>query len=159
MVRLNATATVFAAASIMKLQPGASFSTLCQGSPRHQNHAVTQRRRRSMNLSVSSNPSDAEDVYDVVVVGSGIGGLCAAAMCSLYGYKTAVFESHYAPGGCAHGFVARAKGIEGDFLFDTGPSFFSGLNPTFPPKPPTPLELCWMPLKKGWSVRNTPVLA
>jgi phytoene dehydrogenase-like protein len=93
-----------------------------------------------MNLSVSSNPSDAEDVYDVVVVGSGIGGLCAAAMCSLYGYKTAVFESHYAPGGCAHGFVARAKGIEGDFLFDTGPSFFSGLNPDIPSKASNPLR-------------------
>lgn len=91
-------------------------------------------------MSVSANPSDADDAYDVIVVGSGVGGLCAAAMCSLYGYRTAVFESHYAPGGCAHGFVARARGVEGDFRFDTGPSFFSGLNPDLPAKASNPLR-------------------
>ena len=97
-------------------------------------------RRRFSSLQVSNSANDADEEYDVVVVGSGIGGLCAAAMSTLYGYKTAVFESHYAPGGCAHGFKARAKGIDGDFCFDTGPSFFSGLNPDIPAKASNPLR-------------------
>ena len=97
-------------------------------------------RRRFSSLQVSNRPNDADEEYDVVVVGSGIGGLCTAAMSALYGYKTAVFESHYAPGGCAHGFRARAKGIDGDFCFDTGPSFFSGLNPDIPAKASNPLR-------------------
>jgi len=68
----------------------------------------------------------------VVVVGSGIGGLSAAAMLSVYGERVCVLESHYAPGGAAHGFSIR------DFHFDTGPSFFSGLNPNLPAKASNP---------------------
>lgn len=37
-------------------------------------------------------------------------------------------ESHYVPGGAAHTFRARAKGIEGDFCFDSGPSLYGGLS-------------------------------
>ncbi|KAL7517568.1 hypothetical protein ACHAWX_002487 [Stephanocyclus meneghinianus] len=93
-------------------------------------------RQRSNPLRASSRlPNE----YDVVIIGSGIGGLCAAAMCSLYGYSTAVFESHYAAGGAAHGFTVRAKDV-GDFRFDTGPSFFSGLNPRMDAKASNPLR-------------------
>lgn len=82
-----------------------------------------------------------DDEYDVVVVGSGIGGLSCAAMLALYGYSVAVFESHYAPGGCAHGYEVKAKdGKEGSYKFDTGPSFFSGLNPEIPAKLSNPLR-------------------
>ena len=102
--------------------------------------SLSPSRRRFSSLQVSNSANDADEEYDVVVVGSGIGGLCTAAMSTLYGYKTAVFESHYAPGGCAHGFRARAKGIDGDFCFDTGPSFFSGLNPDIPAKTSNPLR-------------------
>ena len=94
------------------------------------------------------------DKYDVVVVGSGIGGLSCAAMLTLYGYSVAVFESHYRPGGCAHGYSVRSReggegkqkekeGQEGSgefYHFDTGPSFFSGLNPNLPPKLSNPLR-------------------
>lgn len=80
-------------------------------------------------------PSDS---YDVIVVGSGVGGLTCAAMLSKYGYSVTVLESHYAPGGAAHGF--KVKHSEGEFVFDTGPSFFSGLNPDLPSKASNPLR-------------------
>ena len=86
--------------------------------------------------SRQTSPSDS---YDVVVVGSGIGGLSCAAILAKYGYSVAVMESHSAPGGAAHGFMIREKGI-GDFYFDTGPSFFSGLNPNRTPKASNPLR-------------------
>jgi phytoene dehydrogenase-like protein len=86
--------------------------------------------------TADSGPADS---YDVVVVGSGIGGLSCAAMLSKYGYSVAVFESHYAAGGAAHGFTVRHKDI-GDFHFDSGPSFFAGLNPDLPPKASNPLR-------------------
>jgi len=81
-----------------------------------------------------------DDSYDVVIVGSGIGGLSCAAMCALYGYSVAVFESHYAPGGCAHGYSVKSKDGNGFYHFDTGPSFFSGLNPNIPAKLSNPLR-------------------
>jgi len=96
----------------------------------------------------SSSPSDS---YDVVIVGSGIGGLSCAAMLAKYGYKVAVFEAHYSPGGAAHGFTVKLpksitsssssqKNDNAVFHFDSGPSFFSGLNPDLPPKASNPLR-------------------
>jgi len=81
------------------------------------------------------------DEYDVVVVGSGIGGLSAAALLSVYGERVCVLESHYAAGGAAHGFTVRHSNNnnkEDLFHFDTGPSFFSGLNPDVPAKASNP---------------------
>ncbi len=58
---------------------------------------------------------------DIIVVGSGIGGLVAAALLARYQKRVLLLESHTTPGGAAHGF--RQKG----FHFDTGPSFYCGL--------------------------------
>jgi phytoene dehydrogenase-like protein len=67
---------------------------------------------------------------DVVVVGSGIGGLCCAALLAKYGFDVVVCESHSIPGGAAHAFERDG------FIFDSGPSLYSGLS--FPS--PNPLR-------------------
>ena len=46
-----------------------------------------------------------DTVVDIVIIGAGLGGLCAGAILNtLYNKKVAIFESHYLPGGCAHAF-------------------------------------------------------
>ena len=46
-----------------------------------------------------------EETWDAIVIGSGMGGLTAAAMLSKYvGKKVLVLERHYAPGGYTHAF-------------------------------------------------------
>ena len=62
----------------------------------------------------------AEDV-DLIVVGSGLGGLCAAALAARYGLEVVVLEAHGVPGGAAHGFSRQG------FHFESGPSLWSGL--------------------------------
>jgi phytoene dehydrogenase-like protein len=59
---------------------------------------------------------------DVVIIGSGVGGLCCAALLAKYGYRVTVCESHTIPGGAAHSF--ERDGYE----FDSGPSLYSGLS-------------------------------
>lgn len=58
---------------------------------------------------------------DVVVIGSGIGGLCCGALLAKYGFDVVVCESHAIAGGAAHGFERQG------YHFDSGPSLYSGL--------------------------------
>ena len=51
---------------------------------------------------------------DVVIVGSGVGGLLAGALLTKAGKKVCVFEQHDQAGGCLHTF------FEDGFEFDTG---------------------------------------
>jgi len=41
---------------------------------------------------------------DVVIIGSGIGGLSCASVLATYGLNVVVCESHYHAGGAAHSF-------------------------------------------------------
>lgn len=54
----------------------------------------------------------ADDHYDVIVIGSGIGGLCNAALLSLLGKKVCVLEQHYTAGGYTHSY--ERNGYEWD---------------------------------------------
>lgn len=71
---------------------------------------------------------DATSEVDVVVIGSGIGGLCAGSVLAKYGKRVLVCEAHGTAGGAAHGFRCKLPKAGGEFFFDTGPSFFSGLS-------------------------------
>ncbi|HTL88489.1 MAG TPA: NAD(P)/FAD-dependent oxidoreductase [Leptolyngbya sp.] len=59
---------------------------------------------------------------DVIVIGSGIGGLVAGALLARYGRSVIVCESHTIPGGAVHGFSQQG------FHFDSGASFYCGLS-------------------------------
>lgn len=70
---------------------------------------------------------------DVIVIGSGFGGLSCAALTSKYKLKTICVEAHDTPGGVAHSFSrynakANANGERVPFRFDSGPSLISGLS-------------------------------
>lgn len=64
--------------------------------------------------------------YDVVVIGSGMGGLTCGAMSAKYGDKVLVLESHIKCGGSAHTFSRMHKGEK--YSFEVGPSIFEGLD-------------------------------
>ena len=60
--------------------------------------------------------------FDVVIIGSGLGGLCCGSILSLKGYRVLVCEAHSRPGGVAHSFTKDG------YTFESGPSLWSGLN-------------------------------
>ena len=73
-------------------------------------------------MTTTQDPRKTHTEVDVAVIGSGIGGLSAAALLAHRGYSVTLCESHTTPGGAAHGFERDG------FHFESGPSFFTGLS-------------------------------
>ncbi|MGD1852175.1 MAG: phytoene desaturase family protein, partial [Cyanophyceae cyanobacterium] len=69
------------------------------------------------------------ETVDVVVIGSGLGGLSCAGLLARYGLEVLVCESHSIAGGAAHSFARQG------FQFDSGPSLHSGLDGKQSPNP------------------------
>ena len=65
----------------------------------------------------------ARDAYDVIVVGSGLGGLTAAALLARAGRSVLVVERHDRPGGYAHAFRRRG------YRFDSAVHVVGGCEP------------------------------
>ena len=75
----------------------------------------------------SASPSSP----DLIVIGAGLGGLCAGAIAARHGLDVLVLEAHSVAGGAAHGFR------RGGFQFESGPSLWSGLGRWPSPNPLT----------------------
>lgn len=61
------------------------------------------------------------ELYDVLVIGAGVGGLACGARLSRLGYKVAVFDHHYAAGGYATNFKRK------EYTFDVALHGVGGL--------------------------------
>lgn len=73
-----------------------------------------------------SGGEDGVKEYDIIVIGSGMGGLACAALSAKYGSKVLCLESHIKVGGSAHTFSRMHNG--GKYSFEVGPSIFEGLD-------------------------------
>ncbi|ADM28598.1 All-trans-retinol 13,14-reductase [Ignisphaera aggregans DSM 17230] len=78
-------------------------------------------KRYDWSVGVDPKRPKGEDEYDVIIVGSGIGGLTCGALLSKRGYKVLVLEQHYQVGGYCSSFMRRG------FIFNTGVEDVSGL--------------------------------
>ncbi|MBZ5537026.1 MAG: NAD(P)/FAD-dependent oxidoreductase [Acidobacteriia bacterium] len=76
---------------------------------------------KRVGISYKQRPID--DTYDVIVIGSGIGGMTAAALLSKHaGRKVLVLERHYTAGGFTHAFCRPG------YEWDVGVHYIGGVN-------------------------------
>ena len=93
--------------------------------PRTRASSSNRRNIKSSRLvRAGAATEDKSHDTEVVVIGAGIGGLCAGALLAKYGKKVTVVESHDVAGGAAHSWHRDG------FTFESGPSLYSGLSPS-----------------------------
>ncbi len=78
-------------------------------------------KKYDWSVEVDPQKLKGKNEYDVIIVGSGIGGLACGALLSKRGYKVLILEQHYQVGGYCSSF--KRKG----FVFNTGVEDVSGL--------------------------------
>ncbi|MCD6362703.1 MAG: NAD(P)/FAD-dependent oxidoreductase [Synergistetes bacterium] len=78
-------------------------------------------KRKEWKVRVKPRSQKLQNEYDVIIVGSGIGGLSCGALLSLRGYKVLVLEQHYQAGGYCSSFSRKG------FTFNCGVENVSGL--------------------------------
>src|SRR5262245_1485636 len=61
---------------------------------------------------ISIRKADVRESYDVIVIGTGIGGMVCAGFLARMGKSVLLLEHHYLPGGCCTAF--RRKGYTFD---------------------------------------------
>lgn len=121
-----------AAPSLRPTQVGRRH-TRASATPSSTSAATTSATPSEDDASPPSRRSPLPTTVDTVVIGSGIGGLCAAALLAVvHGQSVVVLEAHSLLGGAAHSFTRP-----GGYTFDSGPSLFSGLAPAVPGAPPS----------------------
>jgi monoamine oxidase len=102
-----------------------AFQPILTDSSKNQRLRLVARADASKSSTVIRANND-DVVVDVVVIGSGIGGLSCASLLAMYGFDTLCVEAHDTAGGVAHSFVRNSSA--GAFCFDSGPSLISGLS-------------------------------
>ena len=74
-------------------------------------------------MKIQKYSSDkVSDKYDVIIIGSGISGLCSAAILGMEGKKVLVLEKHFKIGGYTHTF--KRQGYE----WDVGIHYIGGVH-------------------------------
>ena len=99
----------------------------------------------------------SEESFDAVVIGSGLGGLTAAALLAKAGHKVCVIERNHSVGGCASVFKKGTLTIE--------PALHQTADPRDPSEPKHEIlkelglldEIEWVPVSPFFSVRGGPV--
>ena len=68
------------------------------------------------------SPDKIDGKYDVIIIGSGISGLCSAALLGMEGKKVLVIEKHFKIGGYTHTFKRQ------NYEWDVGIHYIGGVH-------------------------------